>query len=256
MSENTNREELANERLSERDASSAYIDDAPDQELVHRVLTGELKCFEALMRRYNRRLFRIARSILRSEIEAEDVVQESYVRAYLKLSEFRGPRGFASWLTRIAVNEALGRRRRADFVTEAMAEDDLEHLSMEESGMPHLTSAVGQPDEIASNDELRRLLQREIDALPAPYRVAFMLREVEQLTVKETAECLGIQSTTVKTRVHRAKKRLQRALREEIESATRDTYPFAGQRCDRIVDQVYQRIASLTGQQRGCGDHH
>lgn len=236
---------------------SADSAEAPnDRVLVQRILAGDLKWFEVIMRRYNRRLFRIARSILRRESEAEDVVQEAYVRAYLKLSEFRGPGGFAAWLTRITVNEALARRRRADYATASLADEDLEAWGHEEDAMFRFNPPVRPPEEIAGNEELRRVLEREIDALPDAFRVAFVMREVEQLSVREAAALLDVEPATVKTRVHRAKKLLQLALQKEIGTVTRETYPFAGQRCDRIVDRVFRRIASLSGQQGGSGDHH
>jgi RNA polymerase sigma-70 factor (ECF subfamily) len=183
------------------------------------------------MRRYNRLLFRLARGILRDDDEARDVVQAAYIRAYYHLEQFRGPAGFKGWLARIAVNEALGRARRASSIAEA----DREMLSQRDL-------ADAEPESAASSRDLLRILQAAIDRLPEDFRQVFMLRGVEQLSVAETAELLDIKAATVKTRFHRARQMLQELLHRKLDDVVRDTFPLGGQRCDAIVGTVLSRI--------------
>lgn len=202
----------------------------PDAAIVERVLTGDSALFELLMRRYNRLLFRLARGILRDDDEARDVVQAAYVRAYYHLEQFRGPDGFRAWLARIAVNEALGRQRRAPTI-------DAEQHAV---ALPDL--AEPGPENAASRRDLLRILQAAIDRLPGEFRQVFLLRGVEQLSIAETAEVLGIKPATVKTRFHRARQMLQQLLQRKLDDAARDTFPFGGQHCDAIVGTVLARI--------------
>ncbi len=213
-----------------------------DLQLVERILGGEESSFELLMRRYNRLLFRLVRGILKDDMEAEDVVQETYVRAYRQLAQFEGPSGFSAWLARIALNEAYGRFRRfsrAHHLRQAIANDGL-------SRSQQSPEAPTGPELFAATRQLRGILEKSIDALPHPYRVVFMLRGVEQLTVAETARCLDIKEATVKTRFHRARRLLQKALKPYVSTAVTDTFPFAGERCDRIVHTVYARLSDRT----------
>lgn len=216
----------------------------PDQRVVDRVLNGEPELFELIMRRYNRRLFRIARSILLNDADAEDAVQDGYVRAYLKLGQFRGPDGFAGWLSRIITNEALMRRRREAPHSEVTT--TLERPLSQEASMIHSGSPAADPEGALHETQLQRLLETAIDALPEHFRVAFVLREVEQLTVAETAACLGVESTTVKTRVHRARQLLQKNITEDLSGAISGTFAFDGERCDRLVAGVFRHIAELS----------
>lgn len=202
-----------------------------DADVVARVLTGDSALYELLMRRYNRLLFRLARGIVRDDDEARDVVQAAYVSAYYHLYQFRGPAGFKAWLARIAVNEALGRTRRAP----ALAEADDGVLAL-----PDLLD-VG-PESAASSRDLLRLLQEAIDRLPEEFRQVFMLRGVEQLSIAETAEVLEIKPATVKTRFHRARRLLRELLHHKVDRVVRDTFPLGGQRCDAIVGAVLARI--------------
>jgi RNA polymerase sigma-70 factor (ECF subfamily) len=219
--------------LSEPAISESGIPDAAlsDAAIVARVLTGDTALFELVMRRYNQLLFRLARGILRDDDEARDVVQAAYVRAYYHLEQFRGPDGFKAWLARIAVNEALGRVRRAPTVV------DVEHCGF---ALPNLAD-VG-PENAASSRDLLRILQAAIDRLPEDFRRVFMLRGVEQLSIAETAELLGIKQATVKTRYHRARHMLQELLHRKLDDVVRDTFPLGGQRCDAIVGAVLARI--------------
>jgi len=202
---------------------------SPDHEVVSRVKAGDTALFEVLMRRYNQRLYRAARAIVRDDREAEDVMQDAYVRAYEHLAQFAGEARFSTWLTRIAVHEALARvRRRGRFV-------DLEEV------MPAVPSPARGPEQRAADGELRRVLEAAIDELPDVYRCAFMLREVEGLSTAETGECLDIPPETVKTRLHRARGLLRRSLEARLgEAATVFQFGFA--RCDRVVAAVLARI--------------
>jgi RNA polymerase sigma-70 factor, ECF subfamily len=221
-------EGLAPETVVDAAISAAVM---PDEAIVARVMSGDSALFELLMRRYNRLLFRLARGILPDDDEARDVVQAAYVRAYYHLEQFRGPAGFKAWLARIAVNEALGRVRRAPTIVDAE-----EHAV----ALPDL--AEPGPENAASRGDLLRILQAAIDRLPEEFRQVFVLRGVEQLSIAETAEVLGIKPATVKTRFHRARHMLQQLLQRKLDDAARDTFPFGGQHCDAIVGTVLAQI--------------
>ncbi|HYW48494.1 MAG TPA: RNA polymerase sigma factor [Bryobacteraceae bacterium] len=211
----------------------------PDEEVVERVRAGETALYEILMRRYNQRLYRVARSILRNDADAEDVMQEAYVRAYEHLNQFAGEAGFSTWLTKIAVYEALGRLRcsgrteRLDSVLDA----DLYIRAK-------VSSRTRDPERQAYDHELRLVLERAIGALPEIYRLVFVLRTVEGLAVAETAACLGIGAEAVKIRLHRARSLLRKDLRHRAGVVTAEAFPFHLSRCDRVVEAVFQRIAS------------
>jgi RNA polymerase sigma-70 factor, ECF subfamily len=200
-----------------------------DEEIVGRVLSGEAALFEMIMRRYNQRLFRTVRAYTPNASEAEDVLQEAYVNAYRNLAQFEGRARFSTWLTRIAIHEALARQKTRRRFT---AVDGLE----QEPAMDPT------PEERATSSELRGVLQRAIDALPESLRAVFMLREVEGLDTDETAECLGISEANVKVRLHRARALLRSEIDREMGSEVRRLHQFAGERCDRIVAGVLQRI--------------
>lgn len=224
-----------------------------DAELVERVRAGRLAAFEPILRRYNRRLFRAARGITGTDAEAEDALQDAYIRAYRHLDQFRGPNGLGAWLTRIVVNEALMRRRRPDpGAAETMLLDD---DTFQDTTMHDGRNAPPTPEEATSNEQLGGLLERSIDRLPAAYRTTFVLRDVEGLSVAETAESLGIAQATVKTRLHRARRQLRRTLSRELRSAIGEAYPFAGHRCDRIVANVLHRLSAAPGPTPGSEYH-
>ena len=211
-----------------------------DYQLVERVRAGDAVAFELIMRRHNRRLFRLARSILRSGAEAEDVVQETYVRAYAGLDQFVGPHNLAAWLARIAANEALGRVRgwgRVVSLDEYAAKEDGAARPIET-----MTSRQPDPERLTGNGELRRLLEGAIDALPDDFRTVFVLRAVEGMSIAETAEALSIRPETVKTRFHRARHRLQETLGARLDALLPATFEFGGERCDRIVAAVLARL--------------
>lgn len=204
-----------------------------DEVIVGRVCAGEHELFELLMRRHNARVYRAARAILHDAAEAEDVMQDAYVRAYEHLGEFQGRARFSTWLTRIAVHEALARVRRGKRF------DSLESHT-EEPSMS--TSSGSSPEQQTSDGEMRTLLEGAVDALPDDFRAVFVLRAVEGMSGAEVAECLGIAEETVKTRLFRARGRLQEMLIESIEPALPAVYGFHLSRCDRVVAAVLRRI--------------
>ncbi len=209
-------------------------DPAPDEELVRRILAGEQALYAVLMRRYNQRLYRAVRAIIRQDHEAEDVVQHAYVAAYHNLGQFRGDAKFSTWLTRIAVNEALGRIRKSGRGEIQVV------MEMEPT-----------PEEHAYRREIGELLEHHIDGLPESMRVVFVMRDVEELNTAETAECLGISEEAVRVRLHRARTLLQEQLSRVIESAP-EAFRFDGARCDRIVVGVTSRLfPHLIGQEGG-----
>lgn len=223
------------------------LEQLPDAELVNRIRAGEPALFELIMRRHNQRLFRLARSILRNDSDAEEAVQEAYVTAYFKLGQFRGPNGFASWLYRIASNEALMRRRRQKplhLVVSYGADHsaDSEHDVVD--AVDRAQSAA-DPESDLYGLQLQHLLERAVDGLPDSYRATFVLREIEQLSIAETAQALNIEEATVKTRVHRARRLLQQQLGDELRGALTGIYRFDGQRCDRIIARVFERLGAM-----------
>lgn len=228
---------------SNQDPGPAALSDA---ELVGRVLRGDTGVYELVMRRYNRRMYRTARSIVADDSEAEDIVQDAYVRAYLKLDQFRGPDGLGAWLTRIASNEALGRLRRGKRVVflEDHMQPERESDDNEDSDEPMSSWRPG-PERLAVSDELGRLIEDAIDRLPVDFRSVFMLRAVEGLSVAETAESLSLRPETVKTRFHRARRLLQKSLADQVVDQLPAAYQFAGARCDRLVAGVMTRLKEL-----------
>lgn len=234
--------------MTQQNAQLAFRQPQPDAAaladagLITRVRAGDPAGFEMIMRRHNQRLYRLARGILRDGSEAEDVVQEAYVRSYEKLDDFVGPNGFGAWLGKIVVNEALGRLRKRGRV---ISFDD--HVKgFDGSADCHRieTMICPQPDPetLAASGELRRLIENAIDTLPDDFRAVFLLRAVEGLTVFETAQYLSILPATVKTRFHRARRLLQGALGPQLDALMPSTFAFAGQRCDRIVASVLGRL--------------
>lgn len=215
----------------------AAWESTPDEDVVKRVLAGETALYEILIRRYNQRLYRVARSILRDEADAEDVMQEAYVRAYQHLNQFAGEARFSTWLTKIAVYEALGRVKSHGRTT------DLDSvLNSDTRVMPTFTPNTRDPERQAYDNELRLALERSIEALPEIYRMVFVLRSVEGLSVAETAACLDIGPEAVKTRLHRARSLLRKDLQQRAGVVTAQAFPLHLSRCDRVVDAVFRRI--------------
>jgi RNA polymerase sigma-70 factor (ECF subfamily) len=211
-----------------------------DPELARRIADGDKSAFEFLMRRHNRALFRTARAILRDDAEAEDALQEGYFKAYQMIGDFRGESRLSTWLGRIVANEALMRLRKRTRRSEIVSLQS--NVTAEEfNQIPDTTMNQG-PEVSAQRAEMRKLIETQIDALPEVYRPVFMLRAVEEFSVEETAEILGIPAATVRSRFFRARSLLREALAKEIDVACEDAFAFAGERCDRIVAGVMARI--------------
>lgn len=208
----------------------------PDEEVIRQVLDGDTARFELLMRRYNERVYRAARAVVRDESEAEDVMQQAYVNAYTHLHQFNGTAQFSTWLTRIAINESLARvRRRGRYAPF----DDLTNVEPFMAQDP-----VENPERQAFSGELRALLEWAIDTLPDGTREVFMLRDVEGLSTAEVAETLGVSEDVVKTRLSRGRAGLRRKLMERIGATAADAFRFYRPRCDRVVAAVMDRITA------------
>lgn len=205
-----------------------------DEEVAARVLAGEAALFEVLMRRHNQRVYRVARAILGGEDEVDDVLQDAWLAAYRSLAGFEGRARFSTWLTRIAANQALDRRRRR---LRAAALGPASHAGLGTGAAP------GDPEQQRSARELAERLEAAVDALPEPFRVVYVLRQVQGLDTHDAAACLGIEEATVKTRLHRARALLRDALDRDLDAAADRAFPFGGDRCDRLVAAVLGRIA-------------
>jgi RNA polymerase sigma-70 factor (ECF subfamily) len=228
------------------DAPSAMIsDDLPDDRLVGLVRAGKTEAFAAIMKRNNQRLFRLTRAVLGNDHEAEEVVQETYVRAFAALEDWRGEGSLSTWLSRIALNEALGlvRKRRHTVAIEDVADATPQPTS------PFEYLLHPSPEADAARSEIRALLEREIDRLPPEFRSVFVMRAVELLTVEETAAALNILPITVRTRFFRARRMLRKSLGERFARAFEESFPFAGARCDRLIESVLA-IVSGAGAKR------
>ena len=217
-----------------------------DEEVVARVLAGETGMFEVVMRRHNQRLYSVARAILRNDGEAEDVMQDAYVRAYEHLNQFAGRAKFSTWLTRIAVHEALARQRRGNRYQE------LEPMSEREGDpMDRFASLTPNPEQQASNSEIRRLLEEAVDNLPDSYRTVFMLRDIEEMSTTDAADVLEITEENVKVRLHRARALLRKSLYAHAGMQKNEAFNFHAIRCDRVVKNVFERIQKLISKTEG-----
>ncbi len=223
-----------------------------DVDLISEVIAGDHQAFRTLMQRHNQLLYRTVRSILRNEAETEDAVQEAWVQAYRALHEFRGESRLATWLVRIAVNEALGRLRGASRRAEVIPLDTT-FDSATFAGEPNMQLPESErPDRLAERAELRRVLEAHIDELPEAFRSVFVLRAVEEMTVEEVSAVLGIPEATVRTRHFRARSMLREGLAREVDVALADAFSFAGDRCERIVAGVFERLGRQRALDR-CG---
>ncbi len=213
-----------------------------DAEIVTRVRAGDRALFEILMRRHNQRIYRVARAIVKDEDEAEDVMQQAYINAFTHLHQFEERSQFATWLTRITLNEAFGRRRKMQSESLARVPSDLR----EDSGafMESITSPQPDPERQAYAQELHRVLEEAVETLPATYRTVFMLRDVEGLSTSETGEGLGLGEEAVKTRLHRARAMIRRAVTARIGASASGAFQFHARRCDRVVSAVLAKIAN------------
>jgi RNA polymerase sigma-70 factor (ECF subfamily) len=216
-----------------------------DVGLVEHARNGDVAAFRTIMQRHNRRLYRVARGVLGDDSEAEDVVQEAFVRGFRSLGSFRGESSLATWFTRIALNEALGRRRQRRPMVDL---DDLDRLDEHREARVLIFPGArldGDPEVETFRAEIRRLLEHAVDALPESFRIVFVMREIEQMSVDETATQLGLRPETVKTRLHRARRLLRKSLSAKLGSAFRDTYAFDGLRCERTTEAVLRRLGML-----------
>ena len=221
-----------------------------DNDLVARVQGGDRQAFRHIMQRCNQRLFRIARGVVNDDAEAEDVVQASYVHAYEKLDSFRGEAQLLTWLTRIVLNEAYGRLRQR---RPTVAIEQVEVVQADSGRVIPFPSKFGSEDPAAaaSRAQIRNLVEHAIEALPEPFRIVFVMREIEQCTVEETAAALDLRSETVKTRLHRARRLLRAALHESLAATLGDAFPFLGPRCERMSDAVLRRLDAHLPLQQG-----
>ena len=216
-----------------------------DVDIATRIAAGDHGAFELMMRRYNRPLYRTARSILRDDSEAEDVLQDAYLLAYRGMDKYRGESSLATWLTRIVANEALARLRKTSRRAQIIRIDG-DNDSINDAAETDMNDATSeQPESAAMRSEARRLLEKKIDALPDAYRTVFMLRAVEEMTVEETSACLGIPEATVRTRFFRARSLLRESLSREFDFALEEAFGFDGARCDRIVAGALARLNSM-----------
>ena len=212
-----------------------------DGELLRLARDGDPAAFRTLIRRHDRYLYRIARSVILDDHEAEDVVQETYVRAFTRLVDFRGDASLSTWLTRIALNEALQRRRRQRTVYLDVIDAARNRANMQIDWSP-MIAPDQDPERATAQHQIRRFLDRAIDDLPEAFRTVFVMRDIEGVTTEETATLLGIRQATVKTRLHRARRMLRAALGEHIGTALKDAFPFDKPRCDRLVKKVLDQL--------------
>jgi RNA polymerase sigma-70 factor (ECF subfamily) len=213
-----------------------------DADLVQRARGRDEAAIRFIMRANNRRLYRIARGILRNDGEAEDVVQETWVRAFTHLESFRGDSSLATWLSRIAMNEALGRLRRARPSVEL---DSLPPGALEAQIIQFPLSASEDPEKTMAQREIQHVVEHAIDELPEAFRIVFITRVIEGMNVEETAELLDLKPETVKTRLHRARTMLRQNVEKKIGPVVMEAFPFAGKRCERLTDAVLKRLGVI-----------
>jgi RNA polymerase sigma-70 factor (ECF subfamily) len=211
-----------------------------DADIVRRIVAGDRAAFELLMRRHNRRLYRLARATLRNDAEAEDALQDAYLNAYRAIAQFRGDASLFTWLSRLVLNECFARMRREARRQNVLpmlhdCPDDEQMSSSMNTMNAHDSSA---PDQAAARAEIRALLERKLDALPSDFRMVFVLRSVEEMSVEETAHCLDIPEATVRSRHFRARMLLRESLAQEADAMGPELFEFGGAHCDRVVATV------------------
>lgn len=213
---------------------------AAEADLVTRARRRDEDAVRTIIGQNNRRLFRLARSIVKDDNEAEDIVQECYVRAFAGLGEFRGEARLSTWLTRIVINEAYGRLRRRRPTTDLESIEALH--AMDAEIIPFPLAHELDPERSTAQREIQQILERAIDSLPEPFRVVLVARLVEEMSIEQTGELLGIRPETVKTRLHRARNLLRDHMEREVGPLFTDVFPFAGKRCERMADAVIARL--------------
>jgi RNA polymerase sigma-70 factor (ECF subfamily) len=216
----------------------------PDAEIVRRVRAGERALFEILMRRHNQRVYRAARAVVKDEAEVEDVMQQAYINAFTHLDQFEERSKFSTWLIRIALNEAFGRRRKMQR-NESMTANQSTQDEDQGELMDTIASPQADPEHQAYAQELNRVLEAAVDTLPETYRIVFMLRDIEGLSTSETGEGLGLGDEAVKTRLHRARAMIRRAVTAQIGAVAAGSFQFHAPRCDRVVAAVLARVESV-----------
>jgi len=216
--------------------------DATDSELLEGWLQGDPSAFRTLVRRHDKYLYRIARSILLDDHDAEDIVQETFIRAFTGLKSFRGSASFRTWLTRIVLNEANRRRRGQRPTVDLDALQVTQELQRSSPSYPLIAPDI-DPESSAAQSQIRRLLERAIDDLPAAFRIVVVMRDVEEVGTQETASLLGIREETVKTRLHRARRMLRESLGEQVASALKEVFPFNKPRCNALVQRLLDQLA-------------
>lgn len=211
-----------------------------DTALVALAQSGHRGAFRHIMQRCNQRLFRVARGVVNDDAEAEDVVQEAYTHAYEKLHTFRGEAALLTWMTRIVLNEAYGRLRQRRNTVDI---DQIE-ASQASDRIVQFPSKFGNEDPAASaaRAQIRKLVEHAIEELPEPFRIVFVMREIEECTVEETAYGLDLRPETVKTRLYRARRLLRAALHDNLATTLGDAFPFLGPRCERMTTTVLKRL--------------
>ncbi|MGF7007242.1 RNA polymerase sigma factor [Aminobacter sp. BE322] len=222
------------------------LDGLRDEQLVALARSGGENAVRALIKRNNQRLFRVARAVMRNDAEAEDVVQETYVRAFTRLDGFKGDAAFSTWLTRIALNEALTRVRRRRPMAGI---EELDSAAAADGGRVIMfpTSLIPPgADTEAGRSQARELLEQAIDELPQTFRIVFILRDVEELSVEETATQLSIRPETVKTRLFRARRLMRSAIERRLSAGFAEVFPFDGRRCETMADRVVDRLRGAT----------
>jgi RNA polymerase sigma-70 factor (ECF subfamily) len=213
-----------------------------DEDLVALARRRDEGAVRALVRRYNQRLFHVARGVVRDDGEAEDIVQETYVRAFTALDRFRGEAAFSTWLTRIALNEAYGRLRRGRPTVDLGAVEAEGAAEGGEVIMFPLSPVPTNPEAAAGRQQVRRILEDVVDRLPEPFRIVFILRDIEGLSTEDTAALLAVAAETVKTRLFRARRRLRRKIARTLATSFSEIFPFGGRRCAEMADRVVERL--------------
>ena len=214
----------------------ARLEGWTDDEVIGRVKSGEVELYEIIMRRYNQRLYRVVISILRDAAETEDVIQDAYVRAYEHLSQFEGRAAFSTWLTRIAVHEALARLRKRERIQQLDTNQDEGEISV------NPVSPALDPEQTVSKAELSGMLEEAVLALPEQYRTVLIMRDVEEMSTSETAAALSLSEENVKVRLHRGRAMVRRELFARVGATAKNAFPFLGARCDRMVARVFERL--------------
>jgi RNA polymerase sigma-70 factor (ECF subfamily) len=213
---------------------------ADETGLVARAAARDEAAIRTLMRRYNQRLYRLARSVLRDDAEAEDALQQAYVHAFTRLGTFRGDASFSTWLSRIVLNEAIGLLRRRRRPAELSAPETETAMVAEIIHFP----ASPDPERSLAQRQINTLLEQAVDALPDAFRTVLVARVIEEMSIEETAELLGLKPETVKTRLHRARRLVRKSLEDQLGAALTEAFPFNGRRCERLADRVVAILAA------------